>query len=294
MKRFLLIFFLFIQLFLYHCDKKAESSENPKILFELIYISNLNGSLENCGCGDPPLGGVDRIASVINQKRSENPNLLFIDGGDFLNTYPFRLLNSSVVEGYKYLKPDGLILGDQEFVEGPGFLNRLALELRKSIIASNYMIQNTKLRENLVFKSPSGETMRFFAYLDPESFDFIKADSLTRFDPQKFDSLYHAINKEEISVVIYHGTSVGLESFLNKYSDFDLILSSHEQSLKYTVNSSPAVISGGADGKSVINIQVLKSETDIEYRVFNIPIGLEIEPEPAVSDIIYKYINNLH
>ncbi len=294
MKRFLLIFFLLIQIFLYHCVKKAESSENPNILFELLYISNMNGSLENCGCGNPPLGGVDRIASVINQKRSENPHVLFIDGGDFLNTYPFRLLNSSVAEGYKYLKPDGLILGDQEFVEGPGFLTRLALGLRKSIIASNYMIQDMKLQESLEFKSPSGETIRFFAYLDPVSFDFIKADSLTHFDLQKFDSLYHAMNREEISVVIYHGTSVGLESFLNKYSDFDLILSSHEQSLKHAGNSSPAVISGGADGKSVINIQVLKSETNIEYRVFNIPIGLEIEPDSAVSDIIHKYKNNLH
>ncbi|MGD9898495.1 MAG: hypothetical protein AB7T22_05120 [Calditrichaceae bacterium] len=293
MKRFLLIFFLLIQFYSCYCADKTESFDNSDIIFELLYISNLNGSLENCGCGVPPLGGVDRIASVINQQRSENPQL-FIDGGDFLNTYPFHLLNSSVVDGYKYLRPDGMILGDQEFVEGPVFLNKLTQDFKNSIIASNYGIKGMKLKEDLGFKSPSGERIRLFAYLDPVSFDFIQADSSVYFDMKKFDSLYQSISPEEISGVIYHGTSGGLESFLHKYSGFDLILSSHEQSLNYNSNSSPAVISGGADGKSLINIQVLKTETNIKVMVSHIQIGLEIAPDPAVSDIIYKYKNNLH
>ena len=63
-----------IIILLLHTGLKAD-------VFYLIYTSNVNGAIENCGCGSEPLGGLNRVNTVIKQFKQDHDNVFVVDGG---------------------------------------------------------------------------------------------------------------------------------------------------------------------------------------------------------------------
>lgn len=52
--------------------------------FRLYYLVDLDGYLEPCGCVRRPLGGIDRLAQLMESERAQAPHSLFVAAGDLL------------------------------------------------------------------------------------------------------------------------------------------------------------------------------------------------------------------
>ena len=77
----------------------------------IIYTSNINGTIENCGCGSDPLGGIDRVKSFIDKFETENKNIYIIDGGDYFNSYPYPTLNDAMSNALFLINYDCIVPG---------------------------------------------------------------------------------------------------------------------------------------------------------------------------------------
>lgn len=263
--------------------------DNGKNIFEILYISNVNGNIENCHCGKNPLGGLDRIAFVLDKRRSQNPQLLFIDGGDFLNTYPFPALNQTVIDIYAELKPDLLVLGDQEFGEGPDFAGQIISNFSSCILATNYHFKKNPFLLSRKIKTSNGRRVVILSFLDKSSFEFREKDKDLTFDNKQFNDEYNRLDKNDIIIVIYHGEIRLLDSFLDLYPGVDLVLTAHEQSNIMQLDSRPAVIGGRADGEYLIQIYIRQNDSEIYFNANPIPLDLKTEKDGKINSIIEQF-----
>jgi hypothetical protein len=62
----------------------------------VIFTGDIRGYLSPCGCSDPMIGGIERMAGVVRQLKRQ-PNSLYVDLGNWLEGFdrqehgkPFR------------------------------------------------------------------------------------------------------------------------------------------------------------------------------------------------------------
>ena len=100
------------------------------VAYTLVYTGNLNGELEPCGCtleGD--LGGIKRQATMIDQLRRQDPDLLFVSsGGLLISEIPSdRIRSDYILRGMKLLKYDVIGVQARDLAFGANFLTRYTL-----------------------------------------------------------------------------------------------------------------------------------------------------------------------
>ncbi len=279
MKSVLLLLIVSFVVFPFHL--RAQSTE-------IIFVSNVNGVVKNCGCGDPSLGGIARIITLVQEERKKNPNLLLIDGGDFFNPYSYPDLNRTVCEQYGLLKPNILMPGDQEIVEGISFFESYGTITSKIILASN--IKNTFSNKLSTFWL--NKQILFLSYLDISSFDLIKKPIDLQLSEHRFARAYNQYRHEHKLVAIFHGTEKGLNRFLKTYPDVDVVLWGHAQSNALRLDDKPAVVGGGTDGAFLNKIILHLRGTSLNVKVQKIPVGLSVYPNEKALKIINKW--NIH
>ena len=92
-------------------------------------------------------GGVIRRATLIDQVRKENKNVLLVDAGDFLQGTPyFNLFKGEVeVEAMNKMGYEAVTIGNHEFDYGLEVLEKVARLAKFPIVSSNYDFSETKL-----------------------------------------------------------------------------------------------------------------------------------------------------
>ena len=267
-------------------DSRSEYKHAPFI--DIIYLANLNGNTVNCECGNPSLGGLPQIATILKQKRTENPKCIFIDGGDFLNTYPFRDLNATVLKIYETISPDIICLGDQEFIESDQFSQMLINGLQEKLITSNYYLEPIppEKRKSYLQMDINQQRICLLSYLSSEAFSVHNYPDMIQFDDKTFHETYEQYKSENFLIVLFHGPFQALKNLINKYPDIDLVLLAHEQSYISETDISPAIIGGGVDGEMLMEIKVFGTDHKFRYDISRIQVRKDIEQDPEISAII--------
>jgi len=108
--------------------------------YTLVYSGNLNGELEPCGCtleGD--FGGIKRQASMIDQLRQKNPDLMFVSSGGLLiaEMPSDRIRSDYILRGMKLLNYDVIGVQAQDLAFGTEFLTHHQLPFILSSTADN-------------------------------------------------------------------------------------------------------------------------------------------------------------
>ncbi len=260
---------------------------NKKPIFEIIYLANINGNIENCHCGEPSLGGLERIFTLIKKQRALNPNLVVIDGGDTFNPYSFIELNRAVLKAYQIIKPDIWVLSEQELVEGKDLLIKALKTQKSKIVLSNYTIKNIPSEKYQNYAIEKNSAVKIYSYVQPSLFSELKG--LKFKNP---DILFKDLDERSFNILVFHGEEDALVKIMPEFEDFDLILTAHQQSNKIVLNSRPAIIGAGTDGENIIHISLHKSKGKIKINVGQIPIGLKIEPDTEIRKWVEEYKNN--
>ncbi len=97
---------------------------------QLLYTGNLNGELEPCGCSlDTDYGGLQRRATIIDQLRADNPELLLIEaGGLFSPEMADDLIkHRSILTGMAQLDYDAIGLQWADLAHGADLLTESGL-----------------------------------------------------------------------------------------------------------------------------------------------------------------------
>ena len=87
----------------------------------LLYSGSLQGEIEPCGCSmEGDFGGIRRHVSVIDELKKDDPNLLHIMAGGFLDPHDARgVKNQYVIQGIGLVQPDAVGLLESD-LSAPG------------------------------------------------------------------------------------------------------------------------------------------------------------------------------
>ena len=251
----------------------------------ILYTANINAALQNCGCGNMPLGGIDRLKTFVDLFRAENPNTILIDGGDFFNSYPYPELNQSVLDALELMDYDLIVPGEHEFVEGLPFFINVSKRLADRIILSNVNGQYGRDFLNLYH----GNNLRLIAVLNRRCFDYIAL-------PEQFElkALTGAdIAKDHVSdytILVYHGSIDNISDDMLNIAAPDMILLAHDQFFGETNIAGIRAIGIGKDGE---HIAVIKIESGFTCDVTFEKITEDIKPDPRINMINQTFSKKL-
>ncbi len=274
----------YLVLFLLFPGFSGNAQQSPSQI-TIIFTANLNAALDDCGCSDSTVGGLNRVKTVIDSLRHQFPHAVLVDGGDFLSSYPDSNLNHTVVNIISRFDYDVMALGDQELVEGISFFKKNIVPL--PVFAHNFqkplMPPLKKMRNPVLVRD-----LNIITLIDPQTFDFISPQEL-RFTPVE-SSLPH--KKNQISVLILHGTIEKAVQIAHQFPEIPLILVGHDQRKKKTVVGKTTIISVGSEGEFVAVIQ-LKKEPPILITADFLPVTKEINPDPQINLLIQRFYDAL-
>ncbi len=131
----------------------------------LIYSGNLDGELEPCGCSEAgDLGGLKRRATLLDQLRTENPQLVVISSGGLLRVEGAgdRLKSEYILSGFKRLGYDAIGLQWRDLALGAEHV----LEAGLPWVASNW--HGDSLPVSRLIERNGGVRIAFFSWLDPQ------------------------------------------------------------------------------------------------------------------------------
>ena len=250
--------------------------------FYILYSSNINGTIQNCNCGKEPLGGVGRIATFIKEFRNINPNTIVIDGGDYFNSYPFLLLNRTMLRALCCISYDVIAPGDQEFVEGYKFYNQFERLNRNKILISN-RVHNGRKKLSFNFDKFN---VHIYSYLSTKAFSFIKLPEELQLLP--FSDIKDT-HETGCNVIIFHGSSSEAELVVNETGWIDLILLAHDQYAEVKHISNTVIVGGGRDSEFIVIVAVSKSSGDWKFNISKKKMDDTIKEDQEILEFIQEY-----
>jgi 2',3'-cyclic-nucleotide 2'-phosphodiesterase (5'-nucleotidase family) len=249
----------------------------------IIYTSNINGALQNCGCGVDPPGGIGRVKTIVDQLRSKHQRVILIDGGDFFNSYPFPLLDEAMLKALEMLEYDLFISGDQEFVEGSAFYKRLQTVLGKRLLISNNGSGN--LQSFSIYLGC--DNVRIHGLLSPKVFDFIEVPAILNLqDPSNI--ILKSKTRRDLNVVVMHGYLGEAQQFARVNQSIDLVLLAHDQLKGIWDENGPLIVGNGKDSEFLSIIEA-RFEKKWHFRVDQVRINETVLEDDCILKIIKKF-----
>ena len=94
---------------------------------------------------NPDMGGYARRSGVINSIRSEEPHVLLVDAGDFLQGTPyFNYFGGRLeIQGFNRMQYDAVTLGNHEFDNGMDSLAAILSLKQFPVVSSNYNVSGS-------------------------------------------------------------------------------------------------------------------------------------------------------
>ncbi|MBD3225589.1 MAG: hypothetical protein GF313_12750 [Caldithrix sp.] len=261
-----------------------------KPLWRIFYIANVNGVIENCRCTEPSLGGLDYLHGTLMELKEDSIPHIFIDGGDFCNPYPYPLLNRTVLSIYQKMRPDIMVLGDQDINELNLLKNNYRLWPGTSILGTNIKLSNLPMSTVQRYDLPDNLSLNLVSYLDNKAFDFIEQPEQLKFEGGRFDSVYHSLpERQTINGLIYHGPARRLNPMIQKYPKFDFLLLGHSQ-YKGRLEGYPLpVIGGGTDGHYLIEIRVISEQSLVKFEIMEHQVDLSKNRDSRIHQMIQRF-----
>ena len=101
----------------------------------LVFVADLGGTLEPCGCSGSQRGGLPRMATALARIRAANPDTIFLGGGDLLFESPLveerreqDLAKAlAAAEALRLMGLAATVAGERDRVAGEDFLARTRL-----------------------------------------------------------------------------------------------------------------------------------------------------------------------
>jgi 2',3'-cyclic-nucleotide 2'-phosphodiesterase (5'-nucleotidase family) len=219
----------------------------------VVYTGNLNGYLEPCNCEQAYLGGMTRLVTAVDSLRREYPDLILLDSGDFLKSYPLPAGNWLMMEMMAYLNYEAIALGEQELVEGSQFLFRALDHFSLPVLNGNLRFHgNDEQRFSAsTFLHRGDFQIGIVSLVDSNSFEFSGGEKLTVIPEQLIlpEVLKQIPSTVDLLFLLYHGTFEKAVVLAKKFSEIDIIIAGHAQVRTEGHFGNQIVVQNGFDGE---------------------------------------------
>ncbi len=260
---------------------------------QMVLLANVNANYENCHCGEHPLGGLDRVITVIKQWRAKNPELVIADGGDFLNAYPYPALDRLVLNLYALIHPNIISLGDQELQIGNRNFQKKIFQYDFTVLNTNVIIDSLpELQKRLEIRLKTRQ-IDVLTYLDPSAFLWEKRAPNVHLSEAQFKSTYQKVRTDDaFRIAIFHGERDRLPDFIKRYPQFHLILLAHAQTQMYKNQHLPWILGPGTDSEYVTRLDLKFSENKKlpAIKLVRTPVELNIKTDPQARERIDQFL----
>jgi thiol-disulfide isomerase/thioredoxin len=277
-------------------EKAAAGSDQLTLLF----TNNTNGMTLPAMATE--LGGLARRATVIARERAASPSLVVVDCGDFLPPVADEKRSQQLVDAYARMGYNAVAIGEAEFVNGLGFLRKLAASKKVPLLSANVKICRDDVCSDMVRSSVMVEAGKYrvgvFSYMHPDTVGFTP-EARFKDDPWyiKFvdytpmlKGFLESYRKEcDLLVVLSHAGIDEDRRLAAEVPGIDVIVGGHSQ----TFMGEPAregktlIVHAGADGQFVGKMVMKMGYASPMVDTFeNIQLSKAIPEDEAVKAIV--------
>lgn len=252
----------------FHSVDEADPAHSQ---IQILYFANLNGNLENCGCGDPPLGGMDNLAYWLTVFRQKDLKSIVVAGGDILNSYPDKDLNSAILQSLGKIHPDIYAPGEQELLDGSAYFIAELSKNNLCLLGTNYALEKANICTRNTFHAKKS-ALQFLSYFSKSVYHVEMPQKGYKLTLNRFNKSYQKLNKDIYNVLLYHGSLQNFDRFIQDYPNFSLALISHDQRLYVKKDINLTTVLPGSDGEYLIRIVLYGSSSQLKPWIQKIPM----------------------
>ena len=246
------------------------TARQPETHFTVIYVSNLNGALDDCQCDEVLAGGLTRVIPLVEQLRQSNNPTLVLAGGDILTSYDLRHNNRLMLRMLEDLSLDAIAIGDQEFVQGREFLTGFADD-RNSVplLSHNLLWQPDEIGSGNPLTLLRGEdTFAVAALVDTNIFRFIEQHEMKILPAEQWlSNQTNSMMTANFQILMWHGEWTAARNLAQQFPWLDLILIAHNQALAKEVIGNTILVETGVDGEYIGEIKYAGSDQNVASEV---------------------------
>lgn len=259
----------------------------------LAYTTNLNCNLEACYCGGNQLGGMIQLIGAIDSMRTAHPDLILLDSGDFMNSYPLEEGNFLMTELMKDFRYDAVGLGEQEFIEGEPFLVDAYLRTCLPLLNSNIKLHSNKLKNfpPYLILDRGSNRIGIISILYPQVFDPFFSPHVVIENPE--NSLKNYVNQLEsevdLLVVLCHGSYDAGKNLADQFPKIDIIISGHTQVKEVAENNKQIIVQAGRDGEYLGLLTIIWENGQKEITNTFLPVDLRYGINYTMKNKIDRY-----
>lgn len=267
-------------------------------MLHLVYTTNLNGSLDDCQCGDDPVGGFTRVLPELERLAGELPNRLVVDAGDFFSSYSLPAANRLMLKLLALAPYDAISPGDQEFVEAAGFIRQVSREenLRLPLLTGNLPAADRSVPEGARFKILTAGPFSIFVLgiVNKKTFDFIvpPAGGIAD-DAAVLEALADTAAGSDLQVLLYHGERHDAEQLAAQFPWLDVIVLAHQQQKAFSRVRETALVEGGSSGEYIGHLSLRRSAKGWQFENKFIPVTRSLPLHPEAKRLVTAYYQQI-
>jgi len=280
-------------------------AESEKLKLRIIYGNSENGILQACeNCPTSSMGGFDRKTAFAKNYKSEYPNVLFLESGDFFPVRKDKTADKVIIDIMDRMPLDGVTYGDQEFINGADFLyEEISVKNIPFLTANITYCNDTQcfmLGQKYKIVECGGYKVGITAVTDPGVFTFFSEEALKGLKIEEpaeiLPGIISLMKKDgaDITVLISHSGYDRDIELAEKITGLDLIVGGHSQTkvdkVKKTGTGTYVVQAGESGfniGEFVLSFNEGKKIVNAENRL--IPLTKAIEQDREIANIIDEY-----
>jgi 5'-nucleotidase len=246
-------------------------------------------------------GGLARVATLRKQIMDEQPNTLFLLGGDTIapSVASNIFKGQQMIAVWNMIGLDLAVLGNHEFDFGPEVLRARIKESRFTWLATNVIDKKSGKpfadTPPFIIRDVGGVKLGFFGLLTPETAQFSSVGpDVTFLDPCETARKIVPEMKAQGAQVIIALTHLAMreDKQVARCASIDAIIGGHEHEMLESLAGRTPIFKWGADARDLgridLNVKLPSGELEsIDWTA--IPVTSEVKDEPLSAALIADY-----
>lgn len=279
----------------------------------VAFTNDLHGFLLPFEKNGTSKGGVGRIASLLNDIREKNKNVLYLDAGDVITGsgtkykkeeweeyLPHKLYRGLLtLELLNEVGVDAMVLGNHEFDYGLKWLEKLLAIPKFNILSANAKY-DTKPDVEEKKGDLIAQPFEYFKHGDITlgvvgltTDQYIQSSQISIEDPVRvLEEMLPSIQREADYVIVLSHLGIGKDKELAKeFDEIDLIIGAHSHRTLFSPIKigGTRIVSSGSYGRYLGTLDLSfenRKVADIEYKL--LPVTEKIRPHEEIDKLVQR------
>ncbi len=315
---FVIVWILYFSYTVSNCTASQPTNEFKKITF--LTTADLQGKLDPSSGSvkankdstkEQVIGGISRIASLINEIKAENtphtPVITISTGDDFMGRYFHAFNGIATINLLETAGYDLFALGNHEFDKGPGLLSDALEQSNITTLCSDLNVSGTTMDGEcvpfVIQKLSNSIRVGFFSLMTPE-FPYVSNGGNVSLKNSPFviaDKMVQVLSAKDVDLIVAV-THLGVErdqELAAKVDGIDLIIGghSHEYLSQLLHVNDTLIINGGEKGTALVRLDLTLDKdkqivTNASQYVL-LPVTESIPEDLKTSRLLKQYSDKL-